>query len=188
MTHLFDVQCDADEIARMLAANDPRAVDRLARCYRGFLLGVGRCACRDAAGAEDAVQEALLSAHAHRDQFRGGSARAWVSKMVVNACLGQRRGRKNDPDWNRPLEDAEAAATGDPRRAAALGQLGEVLVEALDDLSVDDRRLLWLAAIEEARGPEIAEKLGISPEAARARLARLRRRLRARLEEVWSQW
>lgn len=182
------MSCDPDEIARLLAGGDERAIDRLARCYRPYLLGVGRCACRDPDGVEDAVQDALASALANLDQFRGdGSARAWVSKMVVNACRCQSRGRKRDPEWNRPLQDA-AAASADPEHEAAVAELGAALAEAMSELAPEDRLLLWLVAVEGSRGPEVAEVLGITAEAARARLSRLRRRLQLRLASLRAQW
>lgn len=51
---------------------------------------------RDPSSAPDAVQDARLTATERLSQFRGdGSVKAWVSKMVVNACRCQARGRKN---------------------------------------------------------------------------------------------
>src|SRR5580704_13118553 len=56
-----------------------------------------RCALRllgNAADAEDAVQEALLAAYRHIDQFRGQSKMTtWLSTIVRNCALMQLRKR-----------------------------------------------------------------------------------------------
>jgi RNA polymerase sigma-70 factor (ECF subfamily) len=49
---------------------------------------------RNVADAEDAVQEALLAAHAHIDQFRGQAQMAtWLTAIVRNCALMQLRKR-----------------------------------------------------------------------------------------------
>src|SRR5580704_4608334 len=56
-----------------------------------------RCALRvlgNAADAEDAVQEALLAAYRHIDQFRGQSQMTtWLTTIVRNCALMQLRKR-----------------------------------------------------------------------------------------------
>src|SRR6202042_1813480 len=56
-----------------------------------------RCALRllkNAADAEDAVQEALLAAYKHIDQFRGQAQMAtWLTTIVRNCALMQLRKR-----------------------------------------------------------------------------------------------
>ena len=56
-----------------------------------------RCALRvlgNAADAEDAVQEALLSAYRHIDQFKGQSQMTtWLTTIVRNSALMQLRKR-----------------------------------------------------------------------------------------------
>ncbi len=69
-----------------------------------------------------------------------------------------------------PADDAEASR-------ALLDQVGRTL----DDL---DAEIVFLTAWEELSAPEVAEVVGLSPDAVRARLSRARRRLRtARSEE-----
>lgn len=158
--------------------------------YREYLLRVGRCACRTGDEAEDAVQEALLAAIVKWDQYRGdGTVRAWLSRMVVNACRCQARGRKADPSWNLPLDEGRGVAGDvDPESAVAVEQLGAAIAAALDRLSGDDRLLLWMTAIDGASSAEVAEVLALRPDAVRARKARLRKRLREDLGAVWEAW
>ena len=130
--------------------------------------------------AQDAVQDALLSAVTHLDSFRAeGRIDAWLSRMVANACQRMRRGRKNDPGLHEP--DAELTAPDDPETEAMRARLAATIQEALLELPAQDRALVLLAEVEGWTGPELAEHLGRSPGAIRTKLARLRARLRARL-------
>jgi len=168
-------------MVRLMKAGDLTALDRITRCFGQRLLAVGRSRCRDEDDAQDAVQDTLLQAGRHLADFRGdGSLEGWLVRMVANACWRMRRGRKNDPG----LHDTEAVLTdpaGSPEEAAAVGQLAEALGRVLGELSPDERSLLLLADGEGWTGPEIAERLGITPGATRVRLHRVRAKVRERL-------
>lgn len=173
--------CDPDELAEMARAGDMEVLDRITRCYGERLMAVGLRRCRDPQDAQDAVQDALVAAATNLEQFRAeGRIDAWLSKMVANACHKMRRGQKNDPS----LHDADAELTGtaDPEREAMRAELAERLQAALLDLAPDDRAVVLLAEVEGWRGPEIADRLGLTPGAVRVRLTRLRQRLRQRLQ------
>jgi RNA polymerase sigma-70 factor (ECF subfamily) len=68
-----------------------------------------RCALRvlgNAADAEDAVQEAVLAAHKHINQFRGQSQiSTWLTTIVRNCALMQLRRRPRQ--IHLPLDDME---------------------------------------------------------------------------------
>ena len=173
-------RCDPDRLIALAQAGDLQALDDLTRCYGARLLAVGRRACADEQQAEDAVQDALLNAAERLDQFRGeGRLDSWLARMVANACNHMRRGRKNDPAWH----DAEADPQGgpDPEQEAARLELAERLNAALLDLPAQDRTLVLLADVEGFKGPEIAERMGLSPVVIRKRLSRARSRLREQL-------
>lgn len=183
-------ECHPDLIVRLVRAGDLAALDRISRCYGAHLHAVGRRVCRDDERARDAVQEALLAAGQKLDQFRGdGSVEGWLVRMVANACRTWRRGRKDDPAWNAPLDDAQPACGGElPDEAAARSELGGALRDALLALSPLDRAVLLLTEVDGWRPSEVARRLDLSPESVRARLSRMRRRLRARLESARAGW
>jgi RNA polymerase sigma-70 factor, ECF subfamily len=174
----------------MVRAGDRSALDRITRCYSRHLLAVGRRVCGDADSARDAVQDALLAAGQHMDDFRGaGSVEGWLVRMVANACRTRRRGRKNQPEWNGELDEEHAAsAARGPADRAAQAQLADALIAALLELPPADRAVVLLTQLDGWSGPEVAEALELSPEAVRARLTRARRRLRERLRGVWADW
>jgi len=182
--------CRAETIADLVRAGDRSALDRITRCYGRHLLEVGRRVCGDGESARDAVQDALLAAGQHLDDFRAdGSVEGWLVRMVANACRTRRRGRKNQAAWNGPLDEQLAASgASGPDDAAAHAELADALVAALVELAPADRAVVLLTQVDGWSGPEVARALEISPEALRARLARARRRLRERLAPVWADW
>ncbi len=175
--------CDPADLVALVRAGDLAALDRITRCHGQRLMAVGRRYCRTNSEAEDAVQDALLSAGEHLDSFRGdGSLEGWLVRMVANACHHMRRGRKNNPN----LHDAEMVLTApdrSPEQAAMAGQLAEALGQALLELAPQDRTIVLLAEGEGWTGPEIAAELGLSAGAVRVRLSRARARLRELLSD-----
>lgn len=161
-----------------------RALDQITRCHGQRLLAVGRRYCRSGAEAEDAVQDALLSAGTHLTSFRGdGSVEGWLVRMVANACHHMRRGRKNDYKLH-DTEQVLVSDAGSPEERAMVGQLSESLGEALLDLAPRDRTIVLLAEAEGWTGPEIAKQLDMTPGNVRVRLHRARLVLRDRLEAL----
>lgn len=181
--------CDPQQISELVRRGDESALERIARCYAAELLAVGRCSCRNAANAADAVQDALVTAAERLDQYRGdGPVVAWVSKMVVNACRCRERGRKNDAGWNQPLADGHRGAGRSPEETAAGAELAAALTGALAKLPAEERNLFLLSHIDGVSAPALARAFSLSPDAVRARLSRTRRRLRRALGPLWRDW
>lgn len=183
--------CRPDLIVELVRAGDLAALDRISRCYGAHLYAVGRRVCRDDERARDAVQDALLAAGQHLDQFRGeGSVEGWLVRMVANACRSWRRGRKDRAEWNAPWDDQQPACGGGdrPDNAAAASELAAALGAALLELPAIDRAVLLLTQVEGWQAAEVARHLDLSAESVRARLSRTRRRLRARLAPAGAGW
>lgn len=181
--HQSSNYCDTQKLIEMMRANDLEALDRMTRCFGRRLLDVGRRYCRTEAEAEDAMQDALLSAGKHLQDFRGeGSVEGWLVRMVANACHHLRRGRKNDPT----LHDVSYVLTAEkanPEDSAQAGELSQALGKALLELQPQDRTIVLLAEAEGWTGPEIAERVNLSPGAVRVRLSRARAKLRETLRD-----
>jgi len=177
--------CAPSEILARAKRGDPDALDRVTRCYGERLLEVGRRRCAEQ--GEDAVQEALIEAHDHLAEVREpGTLEGWLVRLVQRACGRLRRGHKNDPRRHFPLESAALMedSTSAPDLAAIRGEQAIALGEALLELPAEDRMILLLSEAEGQTGPEVAAALGLSHDVVRARLSRVRRRLRERLAPV----
>ncbi len=179
------VECDAHELIRLVKAGDIQALDNMTRCHGERLLAVGRKACRDSDRAEDAVQDALISAGTNLKQWSGkGSLEGWLVRMVQNACHRMRRGRKNDPSLHVSDGSEPAGLVDSPEELAERGQAAKALGEALESLSPEDRAILLLADAKDWTGPEIAAELGMNPATVRTRLSRARQKMRTSLSAL----
>lgn len=158
------------------------ALEQITRCYSQRLLEAGRKHCRTHAEAEDAVQDALISAGQQLGALRDDQKlERWLVKVVASACRRISRGQKNDS----ALHDSESqlASDDDPERDAARRELGQVLERLLLQLSPTDRSILLLAELEDFGSEEIGAQLGMTAGAVRTRLSRLRGALTAVLEK-----
>lgn len=126
--------------------------------------------------AEDAVQEAALSAWKHRKTFRAGAdPRPWFFAIVANRCRSTRRN-----PWSRLLRQASPVLKSGPAPDLE-GDLD--LRRAVNRLGYDDRLALVLRFYVDLPYGEMAAVLGISEAAARSRAHRAVRRLRPQLSQ-----
>jgi RNA polymerase sigma-70 factor (ECF subfamily) len=135
---------------------------------------------RDRHEAEDAVQEAILSAWRSRRQFRddGRGPRAWFLTIVANQCRARRRSR-----WWHVLRrggDLDVAAVTQPESRAV--QRAD-LARALADLTPEHRAALFLFYQLDLPQQEVARILGIGVGTVKSRLHRAILRLRAAMNE-----
>ena len=84
---------------------------------------LARYLLRNAADADDAVQECYLRALRHFDTFRGGAIRPWlfaILRNVCNAAYAQRRFRRSgrSPKMRSPLWSEDAGDAGGARCCA----------------------------------------------------------------------
>jgi RNA polymerase sigma-70 factor (ECF subfamily) len=130
--------------------------------------------------AEDAVQDALLSAWNKRHQF-DSTARldTWIHRIAINAALQLLR--KNRPAAFEPLE-MDIEDDGDtPESVRAEQELGKTLTAAMTHLSEFERVCFALKHLEQWRLKEIAEELGTDIGAVKQGVFRGVRKLRARM-------
>lgn len=186
MTVNHPMLCDADHLTSLMRTGDRQALDHLTRCFADRLLAVGRKYCRSDDEAHDAVQDALLAAGEHLEDFRGdGSPEGWLIRIVANACRRMRRGRKNDPTLHEDVADHSLVAFQyGPEELVGRGEIAVALGEALGELSAEDRAIVLLSDAQGWTAPEIAESVGRTPNAVRIRLSRARRKLREHLGDL----
>ncbi len=142
-----------------------------------------RIAClvlRDPAAAEDAVQEAFLRVWRFRDAIPAGDGRrAWLYRVVVNACMSRARTESRWRAHTSPMADWDEPATaGDlPAEAAERGALATAVLAALADLPEHLRVptvLRYYAGLSER---EIATAISRRPGTVKSRLYDARQRL-----------
>lgn len=176
------ISCSPERLAALVRARDVRALDALVSCHGSRLMAVAQRYCKNRADAEDAVQDALISAGTHLGDWRGeGSVEGWVIRMVANACAKMRRGRKNDPALH-STEIEPISMQPTVEHLAQRAEVGEQLADALAALDPVDRAILLLAEAEEWDSRRIAAEVNMTSGAVRTRLFRARKRLQTVLE------
>ena len=97
------------EIARRVAAGDQDALQLLMRRHNQTLYRTARSILKDDAEAEDAVQEAYLSAYRAIGSFRGDAKLStWLVRIVANEALARLRKRKRSAEIIRLDGDTES--------------------------------------------------------------------------------
>lgn len=137
--------------------------------------------------ANDLTAEAFAQALVSLKRFRGSTeaeAVAWLYGIAQNLLRQYRRRERVETAARRrlgmPLR--EYAAYDEAEELADAQGLARVLEEALAALPDHERRALDLRIVEELRFDEVAERLAVASPAARMRVTRALRALRARLE------
>lgn len=154
--------------------------------YQSLAYNVAYRVVSDPDLASDATQDAFVKAYRRINQYRGGSFKAWLLRIVTNTCYDALRARKrrpttsldqddeDDPDYNPWLIDA-----GERPDAYVLRQeLAELLRDAIGQLPDDQRTTLVLADIEGLDYQEIAEAMGTALGTVKSRLSRARAKMR----------
>ncbi len=158
-----------------------KAVEELFSCYSAMLYRVALRKLRNQADAEDAVQDALLSAYKHLDQFKGNShISTWLTTIVLNSARMQLRRRSSNrfvpldmrDERGREYSERFADDSPDPEEILRKTQLREVLERSMQRLSPRIRAALRLRVVEGLSTREAAERLAISPGTLKARLFR----------------
>jgi RNA polymerase sigma-70 factor (ECF subfamily) len=156
------------------------AAARISDLYRDHareILGYALRRSGDPDDAADVVAETFLVAWRRLgDVPLGGEARLWLYGTARHVLANQDRGARRRDHLTERLRDQLRQQL--PVHQA---QEGSAFLEALAGLGEADRELLMLIGWEELTPTQAALVLEISPLAARTRLHRARRRLRARL-------
>lgn len=136
--------------------------------------------------AEDAVQDALLSAYKHVAQFRGQSQiSTWLTMIVTNAALMKLRRRRgvwlsldqqNGEDgltFSELIPDSKP----DPEEVCVSSDAHNRLLEVATQLSPTLRKTFQLRDIEGLTTKETARLLGVPEGTVKAQIARARSKL-----------
>lgn len=144
----------------------------------------------DPASAEDATQNAFISAYRNIHTFRGGSFRAWVMRMVTNTCYDELRRKHRRPTV--PLEpvsgedeeeiESPAWLADDgpsPENQIESQELENAIQHCINDLPEEFRVVVVLVDIQGMDYSEAAAIIGKPLGTVKSRLARARMRLRS---------
>ncbi|MEW2417830.1 sigma-70 family RNA polymerase sigma factor [Streptomyces sp. NPDC046866] len=167
---------DDGVLAVRASEGDEDAFAVLVRRHSGRLLALAQHLLGNRTDAEDAVQDAFLSAWRRLPEFRhSASFGTWMYRIVTNRCLNTLR----HPPHPLALETLPepAAAESSPPQVAETGAAAAALTKALLGLRPELRVCWVLRELHGLHYDEIAHIVGCSEQTVRGRLFRARRAL-----------
>ncbi len=178
-----------DEAALIAAAQRGHlpAFNQIILHYQSLAYNVAYRVVGDTELAADATQDAFVKAYQRVKQYRGGSFKAWLLRIVTNTCYDALRARQRRPTVSLESDDDEDDSdynpwlidTAERPDAHAMRQeLAGMLREAIGQLPPDQRATLVLADIEGLDYQEIADATGTALGTVKSRLSRARARMR----------
>jgi len=187
---------DEAGLIRDAQKGDLTAFNRLVLVYQDMVYNQAYRMMGEAESAEDATQDAFISAYKNIRSYRGGSFKSWLLRIVTNACYDELRRRKRRP--TQPLEPVDQENNEEfesarwmvdpgesPEEALERTELDRALQHCLEDLPPDFRAVVILVDIQGMDYTEAAAVVKTPLGTIKSRLARARLRLRDCLRGVW---
>ena len=185
-----------DEVALISAAQngDLTAFNRLVLAYQDLIFSLTYRMMGEVDSAEDATQDAFISAYRNLRSYRGGSFKAWLMRIATNACYDELRRRQRRPTIplepvNEDDEEIEsptwiADPSESPEQAAERQELNRAIQYCLEGLPPDFRSVVILVDVQGLDYDEAAQAINKPVGTVKSRLARARQRLRDCLQGV----
>lgn len=173
-----------DDVRLMLAlrAGDESAFDGLFARWSGPLLRYLERIVRDAASAEELVQETFLRLYRARERYQPDARfSTWLYTIATRLALNElRRPRHRNPHRSTDQEEDDGSvlvlASDTPRAddVAHARRVGDTVEQALATLPERQRVALWLSAVDGLSYAEVAVSLETSEKSVKALVHRAR--------------
>jgi RNA polymerase sigma-70 factor, ECF subfamily len=174
---------------RAVLAGDKDAYGTLVRAHSGTVFRVAFRITDNEADAEEIVQEAFLRGYQRLESFQQRSGfGTWIYRIAVNCALNRltqpgieaeyRHGEESDPETKTVQVAAQDA---DPERSLLSREIGATQERAMQRLTPTEKTAFVLRHLEDRSMTEIADVLGIAPNAAKQAVFRAVQKLRREL-------
>jgi RNA polymerase sigma factor (sigma-70 family) len=171
--------------AAAASSGETGTLDKLYRAHAEKLFYTVRRITRNHEDAEDAVQDALLSAFLHLQSFDGRSTfSTWLTRIGINSALMILRKRRNSREVSAHRTGVDEMlwevpdSAPNPERRCAERERERFLRDAITGLSPRLRRTLEFHTLQDHSLRETAAQIGISATAVKGRLHHARAALR----------
>ncbi len=182
-------------LVRRICAGERQLFHQLVRRYERFLYRAALAITHNPADAEDVVQETLLRAYEHLEQYRGEARFAsWLTQIALNTARMKLR-KEHASQWeslDEPVETEDGVVPREvvewrenPEEQLSRQEREEVLRQALQGLPRGYREVIVLRDMQLLSTQETAEALGLSLANVKTRLSRARLQLRERLNRTF---
>jgi RNA polymerase sigma-70 factor (ECF subfamily) len=177
---------DEASLIKQAQDGDVSAYNTLVLHYQDRLYNLAYRIIGEPDAAADATQEAFISAYKALRRFRGGNFKAWLMRIVTNACYDELRRRKRRPqsslDELTELNESSPLLVSQNSPGPEDHQQNVELVQAiqrcLEELTDEQRTAAVLCDVEGYDYSEIADIMSTSLGTVKSRLSRARAKLR----------
>jgi RNA polymerase sigma-70 factor (ECF subfamily) len=150
---------------------------------------------RDAAEADEAVQDAFMKAYSHLSSFREELPfEVWFTRILINGCLDRIKARTRRERWMAPMPEGPGGERDFAERSPGSGPSPEEqllgrerrrkLAEALAKLPDRQRSVFMLSHFEGCTSREVSAMTGLNESTVRVHLFRAIRKLRTLVGEA----
>lgn len=174
------------QLLQRLAAGEQAALNELYAAYGQRLYAYALRLCGDPAGAEDVVQETLVTVWRTADRYRGeGRVAAWLLGIVHHLAL--KTLRRRPLPLTAEMEDSLPAPGASPEAQAQVNDQARWVQQGLQSLSPEHRAVLELVFYQGLSLEETARVCNCPPGTVKSRLSYARQHLRGILSRQEAQ-
>ncbi len=181
---------DEEALVKAAQRGQMAAFNELILHYQSQVFNLAYHILHDPAAADDATQEAFISAYRSIKKFRGGSFRSWLLRIVTNACYDEQRRRKRRPNvsWDDFGDMDEEAnphlVNGGPKPEESVQQqeLRALLDRSIAKLPNHHRTTIILIDRMGLSYEEAAKVMDVALGTVKSRLARARKEMQSLLQ------
>ncbi len=174
------------ELITRSCGGDPIAIESLVHAYSTSVYRLALSMLDDAAEAEEATQDALLTAINHLSSYRGESSfSTWLYAIALNVCRGrlrQRRARERLAQVLQVFSRVNAETSEQVEQQVAERETDAAIWQAIKALKDKEREVVILRYYHQLHQECIAQILGVSDRTVRARLSAAYATLRVALQ------
>lgn len=175
---------NVQERIRKSLDGDLDAFNGIVRTYQEMVFNQAYRVMGEYHAAEDATQEAFISAYQKLHTYRGGSFKSWLLRIVTNACYDEFRRRKRQPvvpltPENNHGEELESPfwledPAEKPEDLLQRKELSDAIQHCLNKLEIEFRTVVVLVDIQGMDYASAAEVVDRPLGTIKSRLARAR--------------
>ncbi|MFN2127270.1 MAG: RNA polymerase sigma factor [Anaerolineales bacterium] len=167
---------------------DIDSFNRLVLAYQNIVYSQAYRVMGEPNAADDATQETFISAFNKISTYRGGSFKAWLLRIVTNACYDELRRRKRRPTVSLTPQDSQGEpiespnwlidTNETPEETAERSEIREAIEYCLRNLPEEFREIILLVDLQGLDYRETSNVTGKPLGTVKSRLARARERMR----------
>ena len=184
---------DEQLLIKATLEGDLNAFNTLVLHYQDMAYNVAYRIMGEHAASDDATQEAFISAYKKLHQYRGGSFKAWLLRIVTNACYDELRRRQRHPETalEPELDDGETLEdpywiedkAPSPEESSEHSELQNAIQRCINALEDKFRIVLVLVDVEGLDYETASTAAGTPLGTIKSRLARARDRVQKCLQK-----